>query len=138
MSEYNNPTPVAVAVVEVNDGENTLGFVGIRRKIEPRAGTLVFPGGYVNEMETAEVAAKREFEEETGIKLESDFQVMKTEITPRNEMLIFCRYHGTVHPELVLDAENDEVMEVVILKREDQLGFPLHDQLFKQAWESVL
>lgn len=134
MSEYNNPTPVAVAVVAVIDGEQTLGFVGIRRKIEPRIGSLVFPGGYVNEMETAEIAAKREFEEETGISLEGDFQVINTEITPRNEMLIFCKYRGTVHPERVVSVENGEVSEVVILARDDILGFPLHQKVFTSMW----
>lgn len=62
---YRNPVPVA-AVLPVHDGRVLL----LRRAIAPRAGTWVFPGGFVEWGETVEEAAIREAAEETGITVE--------------------------------------------------------------------
>ena len=59
---YLNPVPVA-AVLPVHEGRVLL----LRRAIAPRAGTWVFPGGFVEWGETVEEAAVREAAEETGI-----------------------------------------------------------------------
>lgn len=59
---YVNPTPVA-AVLPVHEGRVLL----LRRAIAPRAGTWVFPGGFIEWGETAEQAAVREAREEAGI-----------------------------------------------------------------------
>ncbi len=57
---YLNPRPVAGTIPERDDGRLLL----VRRSIEPRAGTWVFPGGYMDVDETAEEAAIRETLEE--------------------------------------------------------------------------
>ena len=62
---YRNPLPVAVALVPV-DG----GLLLIRRAIEPQAGKLALPGGYINHGETWQEAAAREVREETGVSID--------------------------------------------------------------------
>jgi len=59
---YRNPTVVGAVVLE-RDGAVLL----LRRARPPRAGTWVFPGGFVELGETVEQAAARECEEETGV-----------------------------------------------------------------------
>lgn len=62
---YINPTIVA-AVLPIHEGRVLL----LRRAIEPRAGTWVFPGGFVEWGETMEEAAAREAAEEVGVTVE--------------------------------------------------------------------
>lgn len=57
------PTPIAIAVVEHND----LFLIGERGPDVPLAGRWEFPGGKVEQGETAEQAAIRECLEETGL-----------------------------------------------------------------------
>jgi ADP-ribose pyrophosphatase YjhB (NUDIX family) len=60
---YINPRPVA-GTIPVNEGGELLL---VRRAIEPRVGTWVFPGGYMDVGETAEEAAIRETMEEANL-----------------------------------------------------------------------
>ncbi|GAB4334820.1 MAG: NUDIX hydrolase [Dehalococcoidia bacterium] len=57
---YLNPRPVAGVIPVRDDGQILL----VRRAIAPRAGTWVFPGGYMDLGESAEEAAMRETQEE--------------------------------------------------------------------------
>lgn len=59
---YNNPTPVAVNIVFVRKNDGSTGLLGLQRGIEPFIGEFAFPSGFVNEMETIEQAAAREFQ----------------------------------------------------------------------------
>lgn len=73
--EYKYPHPAVTAdcIVMTRDNQVLL----IQRKNEPCQGQWAFPGGFMNIDETAEAAAVRELQEETGITLsETDiFQV---------------------------------------------------------------
>lgn len=60
---YINPRPVAGAIPEREDGRLLL----VRRAIEPRVGSWVFPGGFMDVEETAEEAAIRETMEEANL-----------------------------------------------------------------------
>ncbi|MCK9518526.1 MAG: NUDIX hydrolase [Dehalococcoidia bacterium] len=62
---YINPRPVAGLIPVREDGQLLL----VRRAIEPRAGTWVFPGGYMDLGETAEEAAARETLEEANLEV---------------------------------------------------------------------
>ena len=66
-SYYINPAPAVVAIIESGEGR----IVITRRKLEPRAGYLDLPGGFVDIMESAEEALRREVREELGIEIES-------------------------------------------------------------------
>lgn len=62
---YINPRPVA-GTIPVNEAGHILL---VRRAIEPRAGSWVFPGGYMDIGETAEEAAARETLEEANLEV---------------------------------------------------------------------
>jgi ADP-ribose pyrophosphatase YjhB (NUDIX family) len=62
---YKNPTPTVDAIVQ-KDSQILL----VKRKKEPFKGHLVLPGGFVNEGERVEDAAKREIKEETSLDIE--------------------------------------------------------------------
>jgi len=62
---YKNPTPTVDAIIQ-KDSQILL----VKRKKEPFKGYLVLPGGFVNEGERVEDAAKREIKEETSLDIE--------------------------------------------------------------------
>lgn len=133
MSPYRSPTPVAVAVVKIRANDGTLKFLGIRRGIAPKIGEIAFPGGFVNYMESCELAAFRELEEECpgirGISAE-DFEMLATKITPTNNLLMFM-VSKSEYPESILDplVPNEEALEFCLITRETPMAFPLHAEI---------
>lgn len=65
MREYRNPTPTADIILQ-RDSK----ILMVRRKKDPFKGQLALPGGFINEGETAEEAARREAIEETTLEVE--------------------------------------------------------------------
>ncbi len=65
MKEYRNPTPTADIILQ-RDSK----ILMVRRKKDPFKGHLALPGGFINEGETAEEAARREAIEETTLEVE--------------------------------------------------------------------
>lgn len=61
---YENPVPASTAVVFDDEGRILL----VLRNREPGAGEWSLPGGFVENGESPEDAAKRELQEETGLK----------------------------------------------------------------------
>ncbi len=64
---YINAATAVAAILVAPDGKIVLA----RRKNEPRAGTFDLPGGFVDTMERAEDAVKREVQEELGITVDT-------------------------------------------------------------------
>ncbi|OGJ21044.1 NUDIX hydrolase [Candidatus Pacearchaeota archaeon RBG_13_36_9] len=63
------PTPsVAVDIITFSIKENSLKVLLIKRGVEPFKDKWAIPGGFVRIKESLEEAAKRELEEETGVK----------------------------------------------------------------------
>lgn len=63
---FNPCAAVAAIVLDANDRVPL-----VRRDHEPARGKLAFPGGYVDDDETAEQALRRELAEETGLKVDT-------------------------------------------------------------------
>ncbi len=68
MHTYDYPRPALTAdVVAVRGPAAAREILLIRRRFDPFAGRWALPGGFVDEWELPESAARREFAEETGI-----------------------------------------------------------------------
>jgi len=63
--QYKNPTPIVDVIIE-EDAQILL----VTRKKEPYKNHLVLPGGFVNDGEKVEDAAKREVQEETSLNVD--------------------------------------------------------------------
>ena len=64
---YINASAAVAAIIESPDGRLVL----TKRKFEPRAGFFDLPGGFVDIMERAEDALKREIHEELGVNIDT-------------------------------------------------------------------
>ena len=62
---YKNPTPTVDTIIQKN-----YQILLVKRKKDPFKGYLVLPGGFVNEGERVEDAAKREIKEETSLDID--------------------------------------------------------------------
>jgi ADP-ribose pyrophosphatase YjhB (NUDIX family) len=134
---YNNPTPVAVALIRVKNrlqDTKAQGLLVGRRTIDPCKGLFALPGGYVDELESAEIAASRELQEETGIIVPAEyFRPVATRITPRNRILIFCFTETTLLlSDLHRFTPNRECDELNIANELDTLCFSTHTDILKQ------
>lgn len=100
---YLNPRPVAGVLPVRADGKVLL----VRRAIEPRIGTWVFPGGYMDLGETAEEAGARETREEAHLETRNpELLGVYTRIEPGVVVIVYVA-------EAVGDAEvGDETTEV--------------------------
>lgn len=63
--QYRNPAPTVDVILQRESK-----VLMVRRKKDPFKGQLALPGGFINEGETAEQAAKREAMEETSLEVE--------------------------------------------------------------------
>src|SRR5262245_56847329 len=78
---FNNPFPVAVAVIPVlaidpSDGMRKTGVLAIRRSIPPEIGKLALPGGYINESEDWRTEVRRETGEEAQVWLPEEHRIV--------------------------------------------------------------
>jgi len=67
---YDHPRPAVTVDVVVITRETRPRVLLIRRKHEPFAGMWALPGGFIDMEETLEVSARRELEEEAGIRVD--------------------------------------------------------------------
>ena len=128
---YKNPTPVAVALLRVDDGL----LIG-QRNISPKRGEWALPGGFIEEGENAQMGAARELFEETGLVVPSEaFRVIDTLVTPPGtQLLIFCEGPRLTRAEFdalqgALPADHPETQALGVMTPSQVLAFPLHTKV---------
>ncbi|MFD1669121.1 NUDIX domain-containing protein [Streptomyces calvus] len=130
---YRNPLPVAVALQPVYDTQGT-ALVVITRTIEPARGGTALPGGYIDEREDWRHAVVRELEEETGIEAASrGVRLADAMSSPDGHLLLFGLLPERPADDLPPSAPTDETSGRHLLRRPEELAFPLHT-LAVRAW----
>ena len=92
--KYPHPSVTADCVIFGFDG-TTIKVLLIQRGIEPFKGKWAFPGGFMNIDETVEECAKRELEEETGLKnvsVEQFYTFPDVNRDPRERVITVAHY----------------------------------------------
>lgn len=130
---YRNPLPVAVALQPVYDTQGT-GLVVVTRTVAPALGGIALPGGFIDDREDWRDAVVRELKEETGIGAESrDVRLADAMSAPDGYLLLFGLLPAQPVSDLPATAPTDETEGWDVLRRPDELAFPLHT-LAAHAW----
>ncbi len=134
---YRNPLPVAVLLQPVREqlpaGGERYGVVVIRRTVEPRAGWLALPGGFIEVGETWQEACAREACEEAGLDVNvATVSVVRVASTPLN-LAVFGRGAPLELADLPPFAPNSEANERHVLFAAVELAFPLHSELLAET-----
>jgi ADP-ribose pyrophosphatase YjhB (NUDIX family) len=130
---YRNPLPVAVALQPVYDTQGT-ALVVVTRTIAPARGGIALPGGYIDDREDWRHALVRELKEETGIEAASrDVRLVDALSSPDGHLLLFGVLPERPADGLPQSAATDETEGRHLLRRPEELAFPLHT-LVVRAW----
>jgi len=137
------PTPsVAVDIITFSIKDNSLKVLLIKRGIEPFKSKWAIPGGFVRIEENLEEAAKRELEEETGVKevyLEQLYTFGDVHRDPRGRV-ITVSYFALINaekPEQELKATTDaSEAKWFSVKELPELAFD-HDKILKYAMKRL-
>lgn len=113
MYSYPYPHPaVTVDIVIFTICDEQLRLLLVKRAGEPFRGHWALPGGFVNMDESLEKAARRELEEETGVRgvyLEQLYTFGKPDRDPRERVITVAYYAlvpaDTVNPQAASDAD---------------------------------
>ena len=129
---YLNPIPVVVMLVPVGEG-----LVVARRNIEPRKGTLVLPGGYLDLGETWQEGAQRELYEETGILLSPD-DISLYDVSNGLDNTLVISGLAVRQPRSCLQPfSSSETQEIALIEGPVELGFPLHNLLIRRYFSET-
>lgn len=131
---WNNPVPVAVALLPLKTSDGRFALLGIVRARDPGAGGLAMPGGFVDEMESIEAACAREVYEETSLETNAgDWQIVCSRITPQNRVLLFCRFKHELDEQRLAELPLcDEIAGFCRLDGGQQLVFATHQEVLSQ------
>lgn len=132
--EYPHPAITADCIVFARNGEDTKVLL-IKRKNAPCKGYWAFPGGFMNIDETTEETAKRELEEETGLKVNDIYQVgafSKVDRDPRERVVTIAYY--TILENVIRVQGGDDASEAQWFSINDlpPLAFD-HTEILQQA-----
>src|SRR5262245_45638396 len=111
---YEHPSPAVTVDAVVITREARPRVLLIRRKHEPFAGMWALPGGFIDMEETLETSARRELEEETGIRV-VDLEQLHTFGDPSRDprgRTISVVYLTRVDPDAMQPRAADDAAEV--------------------------
>lgn len=129
---WNNPLPVAAAIVPHNSG----GIVLVKRGVEPRKGSWCLPAGFMEVGETPEQGAVREAGEEAKIKIEIE-RLIYTFAPPKTPqvLLFFVAKEIDQTPSPGSDATEARVFQLDELP--EDMAFSSHVEAIKRWRQSV-
>lgn len=131
--KYPHPAVTADCVIFGFDGIN-IKVLLIQRGIDPYKGKWAFPGGFMNMDETAEQCARRELEEETGLKdvtVEQFYTFSDVKRDPR-ERVITVAHYALVRLSEVKGGDDAEKAQWFSLDEIPSLAFD-HELIFRKA-----
>jgi ADP-ribose pyrophosphatase YjhB (NUDIX family) len=131
-TNYLNPLPVVVLLVPVGEG-----LVVARRNIEPRKGTLVLPGGYLDLGETWQEGAQRELFEETGIQISPDEICLYDVSNGLDNTLVISGLAAHQPLSCLKPFSSSETQEIALITGPVELGFPLHNLLIRRYFTEI-
>lgn len=135
LSPYDSPKPVAVSLIQVQDGDE-IKLLGTIRGIAPKIGEIAFPGGFVNKGEELLSALVRETDEEASLLTDTaNYTYLMSKTTPGNQMLHFF-VDKTIYPIEMLstlkcepDAKGvQECLGFELITKDTPMAFPLHKE----------
>ncbi|MGY5849468.1 NUDIX domain-containing protein [Salegentibacter sp. F14] len=126
---------VTVDIVALCNKNNKLNVLLIKRKNDPFQGQWAIPGGFVNEDENLEDAAKRELQEETAIKAKTIEQVRAfgdPGRDPRGRIISIAFLCWIDCEENMVAGDDAEMAKWFHLDELPELAFD-HDEIIKAA-----
>jgi ADP-ribose pyrophosphatase YjhB (NUDIX family) len=133
---YGNPVPVVATLIWVRDDSELVdndhqGLLVQKRRIAPGKGLWAFPSGYVELGETWQEACARELQEEVGLVTQpNEFLCLEAEMGNDNGVIvIFAYYLKTIQWRDINFSPNDEVSEIKLISKVEELAFPSHTKL---------
>jgi 8-oxo-dGTP diphosphatase len=137
MYTYQHPRPAVATdcIIFGFDGEQ-LNVLLVKRKHDPFKGFWAIPGGFVEENETCEDAAKRELKEETGLETVSPIELVGVFSNPNRdprERVISVAYYTLIKKnDAVKGSDDAEEAEWFPLKKLPKLAFD-HQKILQSA-----
>ncbi len=133
--DYWRPAVTVDNVVFAFDGTQ-LSILLIRRGNEPYKGCWAFPGGFLDEDETLEEAARRELKEETGLTTKYMTEIgtfSDLNRDPRGRT-ISTAFASAIHPSQIHAVAGDDAAEVrwFPINEMPQLAFD-HEKIYRKA-----
>lgn len=136
MSKQNISVTTDSVIFFPNNGETRVLLV--KRKNDPFKGSWAFPGGFLEENEPLEDGAKRELEEETGLKVKSLKQVKAFGTPgrdPRARTISIVFYGEIASEEKVKGSDDAEEAKWFSIDQLPQLAFD-HAEILEEAIKS--
>ena len=142
--KYENPTPIAVALIPVlardpKDGVVKTGLLVGERGIEPRKGQLALPGGFI-EYEDWRDALRREVFEETGISLPptDTVELVQVEsVEAGRRVLIFGKVPELSEESLSSFEPNPECPRIKVIFQPESLAYESHSHVALKFFEET-
>jgi ADP-ribose pyrophosphatase YjhB (NUDIX family) len=110
-----------------------VGVVVIRRTVEPRAGWLALPGGFIEVGETWQEACAREACEEAALRIDPAAIAVRRVASTPNNLAVFGEGALLEAADLPPFTPNAEASERLLLFAFTELAFPLHSDLLAET-----